>query len=56
MSPALPHVIACFLAANNAGDAAVLLPHLADDALVHDERPHRRGAEEGQCEEAHYKA
>ena len=44
MSLALPHAIACFFAASNAGDAAVLLPHLADDAVVHDERQHHRGA------------
>ncbi|TXD45293.1 nuclear transport factor 2 family protein [Xanthomonas campestris] len=44
MSLALPHAIACFFAASNTGDAAVLLPHLADDAVVHDERHHHRGA------------
>ena len=44
MSLALPHAIACFFAASNTGDAAVLLPHLADDALVPDERQHHRGA------------
>lgn len=44
MSLALPHAIACFFAASNTGDAAVLLPHLANDAVVHDERHHHRGA------------
>lgn len=44
MSLALPHAIACFFAASNTGDAAVLLPHLADDAVVHDERHQHRGA------------
>ncbi|WP_407469714.1 nuclear transport factor 2 family protein [Xanthomonas campestris pv. raphani] len=44
MSLALPHAIACFFAASNTGNAAVLLPHLASDAVVHDELPHHRGA------------
>ncbi len=44
MSLALPAAIACFFAASNAGDAEVLLPHLADDAVVHDERRQHRGA------------
>ncbi|WP_311238124.1 MULTISPECIES: nuclear transport factor 2 family protein [unclassified Xanthomonas] len=44
MSPALPHAIACFFAASNAGDVTVLLPHLAIDAVVHDERREHRGA------------
>ncbi len=44
MSLALPHAIACFFAASNAGDATVLLPHLAIDAVVYDERREHRGA------------
>ncbi|SOT93082.1 hypothetical protein CFBP6773_00036 [Xanthomonas arboricola pv. fragariae] len=44
MSLALPAAIACFFTASNAGDAAVLLPHLADDAVVHDEHRQHRGA------------
>ncbi|WP_407071316.1 hypothetical protein [Xanthomonas prunicola] len=32
------------------------LPDLGDDALVHDERQHHLGAEEGHCEEAHCSA
>ncbi|AAM39380.1 conserved hypothetical protein [Xanthomonas campestris pv. campestris str. 8004] len=44
MSLALPHAIACFFAASNTGDAAVLLPHLVNDAVVHDELQRHRGA------------
>ncbi|MCS3748284.1 ketosteroid isomerase-like protein [Xanthomonas arboricola] len=47
MSLALPSAIACFFTASNAVDAvdaAVLLPHLADDAVVHDEHRQHRGA------------
>lgn len=44
MSLALPGASACFFTASNAGDGAVLLPHLADDAVVHDEHRQHRGA------------
>ncbi|MEA5125663.1 nuclear transport factor 2 family protein [Xanthomonas floridensis] len=44
MSLALPTTTACFFVASTIGDAAVRLPHLAEDAVVHDERQHHRGA------------
>ncbi|APP75978.1 hypothetical protein BJD12_12885 [Xanthomonas vesicatoria ATCC 35937] len=44
MTPALPDAVACFFTAGNHGDAAVLLPHLATDALVRDDGHQHQGA------------
>ncbi|MFA4684884.1 hypothetical protein P1994_10425 [Xanthomonas perforans] len=44
MAFALPDAVACFFAASNSGDAALLLPHLADAVVVYDEGREHRGA------------
>lgn len=44
MAFALPDAVACFFAASNSGDAALLLPHLADAVVVHDEGRQHHGA------------
>ncbi|WP_126969350.1 nuclear transport factor 2 family protein [Xanthomonas sp. BRIP62411] len=44
MTPALPDAVACFFTASNQGDAAVLLPYLAIDAVVRDAGHQHQGA------------
>ncbi|MFO3707562.1 nuclear transport factor 2 family protein [Xanthomonas codiaei] len=44
MPPALPDAVACFFTASNQGDATVLLPYLATDAVVRDDGHRHQGA------------